>query len=85
MNKNYISRLNTIFKIATSNNFDIEQQEFNINLLNTPQSIFIKLEHANIKNKKQYITAIISYLKLFNNTQNLIRDYKTLTKNYFVI
>jgi len=73
----YISRLNTIAKLATNNKF------INPDILDNPQNILIKLNHSTIKNKKQYITAIINYLSLFTDSEYLIEEYLKISKSIF--
>jgi hypothetical protein len=67
--KSYIAKLNRLSILCTNHAF------IDDSFLNSPQNVIIKLNHTNLKSKKDYISAIIKYLSTKKVSKQITDEY----------
>jgi len=74
--KSYIAKLNRLSILCTNHSFTDDE------FLNSPQNVIIKLDHSNLKSKKDYISAIIKYLSTKNINKKINDEYLQAMNKY---
>jgi hypothetical protein len=74
--KSYIGKLNRLSILCTNHAF------IDDSFLNNPQSVIIKLDHSNLKSKKDYISAILKYLSTKRVNPRIKDEYLKAMNTY---